>query len=354
MQTHPFRFRKWAAAAGACLGLIACVASPGFAAEPPGDYEQASPTLSIDDVVANEGDGGTTTFTFTVTLSKTSASPVMVDFDTADWTADASDYNRSSGTLTIPANTASGPISVQVIGDILNEDDEYFIVTLSSPINATITNPFGIGTILNDDDTVSPTLSVKSPNGGETLTTGTMANLTWNASDNVGVTHVDLLMSFNGGVTYKILRKNHPNTGSYSWNVHGPPTAAAVFKVVAYDAAGNDNSDESDAIFEIIAGPTDVELDAIPDFELARIAPNPAIGPVGIDYAVAREAKVRLTVLDVQGRVVAVLADELKAPGRYRAVWARNTDSGIRRAGVYFVRYEVAGRSMVKRFTVLQ
>jgi hypothetical protein len=127
-----------------------------------------------------------------------------------------------------------------------------------------------------------------------------------------------------------------------------------LFKVVAYDAAGNDNSDESDAVFEIIAGPTDVEIAEIPDFELSRISPNPASGPAAIEYAVAREAKVRLSVLDVQGRVVDVLADEVKPPGRYRAVWGRNTSTGIRRAGVYFVRYEVAGRSMVKRITVLE
>ena len=350
---HP-RLGTRAAVVGALVGFaLAWNAAPGSAALRTNNL-LVTPTLSINDVSADEGNSGLTTFTFTVTVTNPSSDPIMVDFETDDWTADSSDYLDTSGTLTIPANTASGTIEVKVIGDVINEEDEYFIVTLSNPVNATISNPYGIGTIVNDDDYVSPSVTVISPNGGETLTTGDVAKLSWSADDNVGVTHVDLLMSFNGGATYKILRKNYPNSGTYAWHVHGPPTTNALFKVVAYDEALNHNSDVSDAVFEIITGPTDVEIDQIADFELSRVSPNPTTGPAAIEYALPREAKVRLTVLDIQGRIVSVLADEVKAPGRYRAVWGRNTTSGVRRAGVYFVRFEVPGRNFVRRITVLE
>ena len=47
-------------------------------------------SLSIDDVTVTEGNAGTTTFTFTVTLTGASGrQPSRVDFATANGTADA-------------------------------------------------------------------------------------------------------------------------------------------------------------------------------------------------------------------------------------------------------------------------
>ena len=46
------------------------------------------PTLSINNVTLAEGNSGTTSFTFTVTLSAASGLPVTVDFATADGIGD--------------------------------------------------------------------------------------------------------------------------------------------------------------------------------------------------------------------------------------------------------------------------
>ncbi len=50
-------------------------------------------------------------------------------------------------------------------------------------------------------DLTAPTVSLTSPNGGEDWKAGSTHALTWNASDAVGVTGVDLAWSSDGGAT---------------------------------------------------------------------------------------------------------------------------------------------------------
>ncbi|WP_369915231.1 putative Ig domain-containing protein [Xanthomonas sp. NCPPB 3005] len=121
--------------------------------------DDAQPSLSIDDVSVNEGNSGTTTATFTVSLSAASGQTVSVNFATADGTATAgSDYVARSGTLTFaPGVTAQG-VAITVNGDTAVEPNETFNVGLSGASNASIARATGTGTILNDDAvvTVSP------------------------------------------------------------------------------------------------------------------------------------------------------------------------------------------------------
>ena len=119
------------------------------------------PALSIDDVAVAEGNAGTTTLGFTVSLSAVSDQTVTVGYATVDGTATTADgdYLAASGTLTFAPGVTTQPVSVTVNGDVTNEADEIFIVDLSGPVNATISDSQGIGTISNDDAGV-PTLSI--------------------------------------------------------------------------------------------------------------------------------------------------------------------------------------------------
>ena len=110
------------------------------------------PTLSISNVSQAEGNSGTTAFTFTVTSSNSINNNVTVNYATTDGSATAgSDYQTTSGNLTIPAGQTSKTITVNVSGDTTKEPDETFFVSLSLAGNATITKAQGIGTIINDD-----------------------------------------------------------------------------------------------------------------------------------------------------------------------------------------------------------
>ena len=55
--------------------------------------------------------------------------------------------------------------------------------------------------------------------------------------------------------------------------------------------------------------------------------------------------------VDVQGRVVKVLASGMTQPGRYKATWNGSSDQGgAVPAGLYFVRYQFeGGKAQVQR-----
>ena len=112
--------------------------------------------ISVGDVSMAEGNAAQTAFQFSVSLDAPQTTPVTVDFATADGTATApSDYAASSGTLTFAPGETAKTVTVQVNGDTTVEPNETFTVNLASATgDATITDPQGVGTIVNDDQAV--------------------------------------------------------------------------------------------------------------------------------------------------------------------------------------------------------
>jgi hypothetical protein len=115
------------------------------------------PTIAINDVSVTEGNAGTTTAVFTVTLSAaTHTVTASVAFATANGSATAgSDYQATNGTLSFSPGTTTRTFSVLVNGDFVIEPNEAFVVNLSAPSNATIADSQGVGTIVNDDSVAS-------------------------------------------------------------------------------------------------------------------------------------------------------------------------------------------------------
>ena len=113
------------------------------------------PSLSINDVTLAEGDAGTVTFTFTVSLS-TAAGVGGVSFDiaTADGTGTIADNDYVANTLTsqtIPEGSQSYTFDVTVNADDLPETNETFFVNVTNVVGATVSDSQGQGTITNDD-----------------------------------------------------------------------------------------------------------------------------------------------------------------------------------------------------------
>ena len=86
---------------------------------------------------------------------------------------------------------------------------------------------------------------------------------------------------------------------------------------------------------------------------LTGIAPNPTVDHTSVSYALVRDEKVRISIVDVTGREIAVLADEWMAPGSYSRPYEVRGGSKPLRAGVYFVRWASAGGSMNRKLVVL-
>ena len=68
------------------------------------------------------------------------------------------DYDSAAGSLTFAPGETSKTVTVKVNGDLLDEPDETFFVNASNPVNATIADGQGLGTIQDDD--AEPALSI--------------------------------------------------------------------------------------------------------------------------------------------------------------------------------------------------
>ncbi len=103
-------------------------------------------------------------------------------------------------------------------------------------------------------------------------------------------------------------------------------------------------------------GPAVGVIDSEPPLEFVRprLSPNPALGPVAIDFALPQAARAKVTIVDVAGRVVRALADQAFTAGPHRMTWDGRTTRGARApAGVYFVRVESGAQTRVARLTRL-
>lgn len=114
--------------------------------------DDPAPSISISDCSVNEGNTGTVSCGMMASLSTASGQMVTLSYATANATAIApGDYTAGSGLLSFSPGQTSKPINVSVIGDTLNEVNETFTANLSAPVNVTIADGQGLGTIVNDD-----------------------------------------------------------------------------------------------------------------------------------------------------------------------------------------------------------
>jgi len=215
---------------------------------------ESGPALAIADVSASEGNSGTTDVVVAITLTNPNSQTVTVDYQVVDGSATGgSDYTviSTSGTMTFfNGGATTQRLRVTIIGDAANEADETFLVHLSNATNATITDDQGVGTIINDDGTVTP------PNAPGNLTasaTGTTtASLAWtdNSSDEDGF---KIERKIDGGSFTEIATIGH-NANSFN-DTELSAGATYVYRVRAFKAALTSSySNEASATTSSIGG----------------------------------------------------------------------------------------------------
>jgi cathepsin K len=188
-------------------------------------------------------------------------------------------------------------------------------------------------------DIEQPAVTVTSPNGGEVWWPTGEVVITWQASDNVAVTSVDVLLSRDDGATWPdTLAAAHANTGSLTWVVAGTASEACLVRVIARDTTGLLNQDVSDGAFTIL----DVTAGAgepAPAFAFAAVGPNPFCGTTTLGLALPAPEHVELAIYDLTGRCVRVLDRGLLPAGHHAYRWS-GTDAAGRHvpAGLYFAR----------------
>ena len=122
----------------------------------------ATGTITNDDVIVHvsanspsiyEGDSGTSPLTFTLTLNQAAVAPVSLTVATQNGTALAgSDYQALSQTVSFAAGDTQKTVSVQVIGDQIEEPTESFVLVLSNASAGLVIDSASVtGTIYDND-----------------------------------------------------------------------------------------------------------------------------------------------------------------------------------------------------------
>ena len=132
--------------------------APGHAVD--GGLAPAAWALAVHDAVV--GEGGGTAFV-TVAISRTTDTPVTVDYATEDATALAgSDYTAASATLTVAAHAGFATVTVPILDDTDGEADETFMVTLANASTGVVIARAAATVTITDDD-AGPAVGIARP-----------------------------------------------------------------------------------------------------------------------------------------------------------------------------------------------
>jgi hypothetical protein len=159
----------------------------------------------------------------------------------------------------------------------------------------------------------------------------------------------------------------HPATGvalkidgiSRFFNYTIPGFTAQPTDMVSF-AAFSGGFTEEVLIDDIVLEPTPslgVDEDALPRFnQLGASAPNPFRDQTRIAFELARKGRVRLSVLDLQGRLVKqVLDGTTLAAGQHSLLWdGRDSHGALAAPGVYLYRFESEGYTATRRLVRLK
>lgn len=136
-------------------------------------------------------------------------------------------------------------------------------------------NP-GVSDLSNESFTISApsSITVTSPNGGETLYAGTTQNITWTSTN---VNNVKIEYTTNNGTSWSSVVASTPaNTGSYSWTIPNTPSDNCLVKIS--NVVNSDINDISDDLFSISLPTVDITFQVDMSVQVETGQFNPITG----------------------------------------------------------------------------
>jgi len=333
------------------------------------------PAISVDDVSVTEGNAGTVLATFTVSLSSPSKEVVSVKYQTADGsaTSGSGDYTAITPAQTLtfnPGDPLSQAVSVTVHGDILNEADENFFLSLTNPVNAVVLDDTGVGTINNDDPLPALRINdvaVKEGDAGTlqmvftvTLTpaSGQVVTVKYATADNTATSGSGDYVAINPAQTLTFT-PGDPLTGEVSVTINGDifNEPDETFFVNLTDP-GNATISDTRGVGVILNDDetTAVEPSAAPVAEtfVGTNFPNPFSSETTIPVGLTAASQVRVRIYDARGRLVRSF-DEQKTQGVQRIRWDGLDAGGSRLpSGFYVARIEAEGKIFNQSLKILR
>jgi hypothetical protein len=268
--------------------------------------------ISINNPAAWEGNTGTKTVPFTVTLDTTSSLTISAKYNTQHITTNSEDIVLQSGTVTFPPGVKSQRVSIVIKSDTIDEVNEKFKVTLFDPVNATLA--VAIGTASISDDDAASAIRILDTSTSETKLSaafrvtlnkksGKTIKVLFDTRNGTAVQPYDYTAIANGTVTF-----NPGETVKYikvTVKTDNVTEIAETFSVVL-KSPSNATIARSIASCHIYNGsalsPSSLLSNTQPGVLDVRVYPNPTNSVYTI--AVARSESVHYSVLDIHGRII--------------------------------------------------
>lgn len=183
-------------------------------------------------------------------------------------------------------------------------------------------------------------LTLTSPREGEKLKSGTKKPIRWNYDN---VTTFDLHLSIDGGKNWLPIDgdvKAAPKT--YDWIVYNANTKNAVIRAIYNGDPDLEYSRTGE--FEI-SGAVDVDDPSMYGYSIESITPNPFTTETAIKFRLPQSENVTINVYDMNGQVVANLADGQLFNAGTNTIMLKGTNLS---AGMYMLRINVGMFNLVK------
>jgi len=277
------------------------------------------PRIGFDQSSYRTDEGEAATLRLTVDRSNPYADIVVAYTISAQSAQAGSDYNGSTGEVTVRSGSTSAAITISTIDDLTREADETFRVTLTTPRGAQLTTTTATVTITDDD---RPGLDI-TPLSGTTDEGG-------------GEAHFDLLLKTQPTANVTIVAtSSNPSEGTVSapltftpanWQnaqrltvtgVDDPTDDGAQAYTVALQVTSNDAEYAALAAVELALTNQDNDVAALA-VDVAVVTPGPKIGKVlTYTYTVTNSGNVSISQLAVEDTLFGAisLAQTSLAPG---------------------------------------
>ncbi len=320
----------------------------------------------------NDVDGGATSITSPV-YDVSGLSTVEVSY--WRWTSNDQGNNPGGGTWIVQAsndgganwvdveNTSASVASWQQVAFVLND---YFATPGQLRLRFEAAD-VGAGSLVEaafDDlliaasevvaDETAPTVAISSPSGG-VWGIGSTLPVAWTAGDDVGVVHVVVSLSLDGGATFDTELASGALDGALDWPIDVPGGVGsydARVRVEVFDGQQRTAVATSGA-FTIEAGTTAAPIPAA--VVLGQNHPNPFNPHTVIAFSLPRAQAVTLRVYDLQGKVVRTLVAGEQPAGHHEVTWrGRDDQGGAVSSGLYFYRLTTADGDQVRKMTLLK
>ncbi len=184
------------------------------------------------------------------------------------------------GTVVVTANSENTELESRSATITLESDD-------TDPVIVTVTQ-----------EAKETSISIITPNGGETLEVGKTHTIKW---ESLNISKVNITYSINNGTDWESIVNEYNSTGTYDWLVTEPESNQCRVKITS--SVDNEVYDISESVF-IIYGPTGIG-DIYSNLKF-KIYPNPTLAKIYLEPSENVDKEVIFRIIDMSGNQVSI------------------------------------------------